>query len=227
VCIVTFGGGLVGGDELELDVDVGRGATLVVFSQSSTKVFRGSARQVLRAKVDGTLVLLPDPVAAFSGARYAQRVDVELGREGACVLLDGFTSGRAAFGDRWAMTSLDLRTTVTTYDGQAVLADALRFDVADGPLDERAGRFDAFATLVAIGRGVAPVVDAIEREPIAPPSNDLVVAASPLPRAQALGLPGAMARVAAVTPARAMAAVRARLRNLPDIDAVDPFGSRY
>ena len=226
VCLVTFGGGLVDGDEVDVDLEVERGASLVVFTQSSTKVFRGASRQVLRAKVEGTLVLLPNPVAAFAGARYAQEVDVALGADGACVLLDGFTAGRAAFGDRWAMSALELRTTVT-HEGRAVLTDALRLDAADGAIAERAGRFDAFATLVAVGRRVSPVVSAIQREAVAPPSRDLVVAASPLPRADALGLPGAIARVAASSSARAIAAVRSRLRNLPDIDAVDPFGSRY
>lgn len=225
-CLVTFGGGLVDGDEVDVDLEVEAGATLVVFTQSSTKVFRGSSRQSLRARVEGTLVFLPDPVAAFADARYTQRLDVALAGDGACVLLDGFTSGRAAFGERWAMSGLDLRTRVT-HDGRPVVSDALRFDAADGPVAERAGRFDAFATLVAVGRGAAPVASAILREPVAPPAPDLVVAASPLPRAGALGLPGAVARVAAASPSRAMVAVRSRLRNLPDIDAVDPFGSRY
>ncbi len=226
VCLVTFGGGLVGGDEVDLDVEVERSATLVIFTQSSTKVFRGTSRQVLRAKVEGTLVLLPDPVAAFAGARYTQRVDITLGADGGCIALDGFTSGRAAFGDRWAMTALDLRTTVE-HAGRNILRDALRLDSADGPIADRAGRFEAFATLLAVGRSVAPVADAIVRQPISPPSDDLVVAASPLPRAEALGLPGGIARIAAASPTAALAEARSRLGNLPDIDAVDPFVSRY
>ncbi len=226
VCLVTFGGGLVGGDAVDLDVEVESGATLVVFTQSSTKVFRGSSRQVLRAKVEGTLVMLPDPVSAFAGARYTQRIDVTLGQDGACVVLDGFTSGRAAFGDRWAMTALDFRTTIAR-GGQTVLCDALRLDSADGAIADRAGRFEAFATLVSVGRKAQPVTDAIIRDPIAPPSNELVVAASPLPRAESLGVPGAIVRIAASSPAEALAAARSRLRSLPDIDAVDPFGSRY
>jgi len=226
VCLVTFGGGLVGGDEVELDVEVERGATLVIFTQSSTKVFRGSSRQVLRAKVEGTLVMLPDPVSAFAGARYTQRVDVTLGSGGGCIVLDGITSGRAAFGDRWAMTALELRTTIS-HAGLRVVTDALRFDAEDGQIAERAGRFDAFATLLAVGASVEPVANAIVRQPVGPPSQDLVVAASPLPRADALGVPGAIARVAATSPAGALAEVRSRLGNLPDIDVVDPFISRY
>ena len=226
VCMVTFGGGLVDGDSIDLDLVVEPGATLVLFTQSSTKVFRGSSSQRLTAKVEGTLVFLPDPVSAFADAHYTQRVDVALGASGSCVLLDGFTSGRAAFGERWAMRALDLRTTITRA-GDAIVTDALRLDTHDGSIAERMGRFDAFATLIAVGHAAAPVARAIHREPIAPPVADLVVAASPLPRARALDLPGAIARIAASSSANALRAVRARLRNLPDMDAVDPFASRY
>jgi urease accessory protein len=225
-CVVTFGGGLVDGDSIALEVEVGPGATLVLFTQASTKVFRGRSSQSLRARVDGTLVVLPDPVAAFATARYTQRVDVELGRAGACVLLDGFTSGRAAFGERWAMGCLDLRTTVT-HEGRPVVTDALRLDAADGALAERVGRYEAFSTLLAVGSGAKPVADAIAGEPVAPPDPDLVVAASPLPRTADLGLPGAALRVAATSPARALEVVRRRLRNLPDIGAVDPYIARH
>jgi urease accessory protein len=226
VCVLTLGGGLVDGDEIDLDIEVEVGATLVVFTQSPTKVFRGFSRQSLSARVDGTLVLLPDPVAAFADARYEQRVDVALGANGGCVLLDGYTSGRPAYGDCWAMKSLDLRTTIS-HEGRTLLADALRFDSADGPIAERVGRFDAFATLVAVGRGAGPVASSILREAPAPPRAVLAVAVSALPRAQASELPGAIVRVAADRPAAALAAIRYRLRNLPDIDAVDTFGCRY
>ncbi len=226
VCVVTFGGGLVDGDRIELDVVVERGATLILFTQSSTKVFRGSSSQALRAKVDGTLLWLPDPVAAFGGSRYAQTVDVELGADGGCVLLDAFTSGRAAFGERWVMGGLDLRTRVRRED-RLIVNDSLRLSAEDGPIAERTGPYDAFATLVAVGKVSEPVIGPMLRDRVAPPNEALTVATSPLPRASSAGFPGAILRVCASRPAGAMAAVRSRLRNLPEMGAVDPFGSRY
>ena len=227
VCIVTFGGGLVDGDDIVVDLRVERGATLVVFTQSTTKVFRGSSRQMFRAQVEGTLVFLPDPVTAFADAHYMQRIDVELGATGACILLDGFTAGRVAFGERWAMNGLDLRTTVTTADGrQRIVTDALWLNRADGSIAARMGRFDAFATLLAIGAGVGPIISAIRCEDPPPPPLDLLIVGSVLPRATELGLPNGIFRVAASTPSRALAAIRSRLGNLPDIDVVDPFASR-
>jgi urease accessory protein len=228
VCLVTFGGGLVDGDAIELEIVVEPGATLVVFTQSPTKVFRGSSSQALRAEVHGTLVLLPDPVACFAGARYRQRVDVALGADGACVLLDGFTAGRPAYGERWAFARLDLRTTVSA-GGRLVARDALVLDGSDGPIAARAGRFEAFQTVIAEGRAVAGIAaDLLEASPL---TSDLVVAPSPLP-AGGLGpdgppgAGGARVRIAATRAELALAEARRRLRNLPDIGVVDPFASR-
>jgi urease accessory protein len=219
VCVATFGGGLVDGDRIDLDVTVEPGAVLVLFTQASTKVFRGSSSQHVSARVAGTLVFLPDPVAAFADATFVQRIDVALDGDAArAVLLDGFTSGRAAFGDRWAMRRIDLRTVVTRA-GRTLVRDATCLDRADGDIASRCGRFDAFATVLAFD---APSIAADLTASIPPPAADLALAASPLPRAS-----GAIFRAAAPTPARALGAVRARLRNLPDIDAVDPFASRY
>jgi len=215
----------VDGDAVEVDLEVEAGATLVVFTQASTKVFRGASSQAVRATVEGTLVLMPDPVACFRGARYRQRVDVALRGEGACVVLDGFTSGRAAYGDRWAFERLDLRTTITR-GGSVVARDALRLDAADGPVAERMGRFEAVQTVLGFGGRVRPIVDALLAPSIA--ERDRVVAPSPLPLLSEGGAPaGAVVRIAATSPWAALAEARQRLRNLPDIDAVDPFGARH
>ncbi|GAC98216.1 urease accessory protein UreD [Pseudozyma hubeiensis SY62] len=100
--VVGYGGGLVSGDSVELDVDVGMGCCLMVLTQGSTKVFktrvsrptRGvstasftsnrriaqgeevkiATRQNFRFLIrpNSTLVLFPDPVTCFANARYDQ-----------------------------------------------------------------------------------------------------------------------------------------------------------
>ena len=222
LCLVTFGGGLVDGDVIEVDLRVDAGATLVVFTQATTKAFRGASRQELRAEVHGTLVLLPDPVACFRGARYRQRVDITLHGEGSAVTLDGFTSGRAAFGERWAFDAIDLATTIR--DGargdRIVVRDALRLDGADAPIAPRLDAFEAIATVLAVGPRAEPVARSI----LAPALATADLAAAPSPLASGAG---AIVRIAATSPSRALDEARARLRNLPDIDVVDPFASRH
>jgi urease accessory protein len=202
VCLLTFGGGLVDGDVVDVDLRVEPGATLVVFTQATTKAFRGSSRQSIRADVHGTLVFLPDPVACFAGSRFRQRVDITLHGDGSSVTLDGFTSGRAAFGDRWAFDGLDLATTVRAGDA-IVVRDALHLDRDDGPIAARLERFEAFATVLSVGPRVAPIAASILAPSIV--TEPLVAAPSPLPA-------GAIVRIAATSPARALE---------------DPFASRH
>jgi urease accessory protein len=221
VCVVTFGGGLVDGDLIDLDVRVEAGATLVVFTQATTKAFRGASAQKLRAEVHGTLVLLPDPVACFRGATYTQRVDITLHDQGSAVTLDGFTSGRAAFGERWDFDALDLATTIRR-DGRVLARDAVRLDRADQAVHTRLDRFEALATVLAVGPRVAPVVASILAPSVV--SRDVVAAPSALPSSPR---DGAIVRIAATSPTHALDEARARLRNLPDIDVVDPFASRH
>ncbi|MDB5219058.1 MAG: Urease accessory protein UreD, partial [Myxococcaceae bacterium] len=209
LCLLTFGGGLVDGDVIDVDLRVEAGATLVVFTQATTKAFRGSSRQTITAEVHGTLVFLPDPVACFAGSRFRQRVDITLHGDGSAITLDGFTSGRAAFGDRWAFDGLDLATTVRTADSRVLVRDALRLDRDDGSIAARLDRFEAFATVLAVGPRVGPVVTSILAESIV--SDAVVAAASPLPPSPLPPSPlptpqvsGAIARIAATSPSHAL-----------------------
>ncbi|CBQ68735.1 conserved hypothetical protein [Sporisorium reilianum SRZ2] len=100
--MVGYGGGLVSGDSVDLDVDVGPGCCLLILTQGSTKVFKtrtsrptlgvstasftsapssqssGGGQSMTRQNVrflvraHATLVLLPDPVTCFASARYDQ-----------------------------------------------------------------------------------------------------------------------------------------------------------
>jgi urease accessory protein len=219
VCLVTLGAGLKDGDAIDVELEVDAGATLLVFTQSTTKVFRGSSSQTIRARVRGTLVLLPDPVSAFAGACYRQRIDVELDGDGACVVLDGFTSGRAAFGERWAFDRVDMSTSISRH-GKVLVRDALVLDVTDGDIAARGDRFEAFLTLLAVGRGVASVAEAVAAP--GPARGEVVVAGGRLPTRAG----GAFARIAGTSRELALAEARRRLRDLPDTGAVDPFASR-
>jgi len=117
--MVSFGGGLVSGDFVRLNVDVGEYTRLLMLTQGSTKVYkerRGGdlpqqvlhvsgpkevSRQCIHYTVreNATLVLLPAPVTCFARSRYAQvqRFDLMSSATSSLVLLDWFTSGRLAF----------------------------------------------------------------------------------------------------------------------------------
>ncbi|CAE8639709.1 unnamed protein product [Polarella glacialis] len=134
----SFGGGLLGGDEVDLKISVGAGASLALVTQASTKVYRAKrdkrpAVQRLEACVGagGLLVFAPDPLVPFAESWYKQRLSFRLqdckeeadrGAEdgsqeasaplasASAVVVDWIGAGRVAAGERWAFDSYSSRT---------------------------------------------------------------------------------------------------------------------
>lgn len=114
----SFGGGLVAGDQTRLDLRIGHGARCFLGTQASTKIYRNPAAlasgHVTRATLEAgsLLVFAPDPVQAFAGSIYAQRQEFRLASDASLVLLDWFTCGRAARGERWEFSRFQSRNEV-------------------------------------------------------------------------------------------------------------------
>jgi urease accessory protein len=181
VYVATLGGGLVDGDHLALQVDAAEETTCVLGTQASTKVYRSPSgcSQRLEARVGrgGALALLPDPVVCFAGARYSQTVTVELDPGASLFLLDGYTCGRAARGERWQFATYRSRTTVTR-SGERALVDATFLDTAQGNIADRMGRFDVVLSVIAVGPRLAAVGEALRAIPPERGRNSPVVAVS-------------------------------------------------
>jgi urease accessory protein len=247
VFLASLGGGLVDGDRLDVQVDVAAGAAALVGTQASTKVYRsrdlpvaalapaalagelagvsarGGCSQRLRARVGAgaTLSVLPDPVVCFADARYEQRIDVALEPAASLCLLDGYTSGRSARGERWAFSRYASRTTILRGERRAVV-DATLLDPRHGPLGERMGRFDAVLSLLVVGPAFASVREAMLVPPASRAAPDaLVIAASPL------GDDACVLRVAAERFETASRALRSSFAALARVLGDDPFARKW
>ncbi|MDI1445139.1 urease accessory protein UreD [Polyangium sp. 6x1] len=229
----TFGGGLLEGDAITLDVRVGPGAALLCSTQASTKVYKsesgGSSCQTLSASVaEGALfALLPDPVCPFAGAIYQQRQRIELAPGASLVLVDGLVSGRAARGERYRFTSYRAVTEVVQ-ENRLLVLDALTLEnTPESTVAERMGRFDALATAVLVGPRVeaaaAELVESVTRAPLRSPDrarNTLLATASPLSG-------GAVLRVAGEEPEDVAAFLRAFLAFLAPLLGGDPWARKW
>lgn len=100
VFLLSYGGGLVGGDKINLSIDVQPRAKLSIVTQGHTKIFRSATpdivtRQNLNVEIkDGAaLCLLPDPVQPFESSIYEQIQIFKLTTGGSLCLLDWVTKG--------------------------------------------------------------------------------------------------------------------------------------
>lgn len=180
----SLGGGLVDGDAVALEVTVEAGATAVVTTQASTKVYKGRSRQTLAVRVhgDGTALLVPDAIVPYRGATFAQQTHVALTGASTLVLCDVVTAGRVAHGERWDATRIDTALRIEV-DGVARVVD--RIVIEDGA---RLQRFEALATAVLLGPRVREAA-AEQLAALPPVTRALIVSGSPIAG-------GAMFRVA-------------------------------
>jgi len=109
VFLLSYGGGLVGGDAVNLSINVRKDARLSVVTQGHTKIFISATpdivtRQTLRVHIaDGAaLCLLPDPVQPFAESVYRQVQIFHLTGTASLCLLDWVTQGRVARGEDWS-----------------------------------------------------------------------------------------------------------------------------
>jgi urease accessory protein len=198
--VSNFGGGLVAGDETRLDLRIGPEARCFVGTQASTKVYRNPARlpcsHTTHADVEsgGLLVCAPDAIQAFAGSSYRQRQEFHMASSAGLVLLDWFTSGRAARGERWAFDHFQSRNDVFI-DATRVFVDSILLNPDDGAIESphRTGRFNCFAMLLLIGaplrEAAANLASEISSRPVER-SAALVCAASPVREGTVLRLAG-------------------------------------
>ncbi|KAI0896034.1 UreD-domain-containing protein [Annulohypoxylon nitens] len=110
VFLLSYGGGIVGGDQINLSIDVQPNARLSIVTQGHTKIFRPTqpnavSRQNLKVEIkDGAaLCLVPDPIQPFEGSVYEQIQTFKLTDDASLCLLDWVTQGRVALGENWSL----------------------------------------------------------------------------------------------------------------------------
>jgi urease accessory protein len=227
VYLSSYGGGLVGGDELSLTVHVGPDASAFVSSQAATKIYRSQAPTSVHldatVAAGGQLVLWPDPVVCFAGSTYRQRQRIDLAAGAGLVLVDAMSSGRRASGERWRFDEYTSELSIAS-EGRLVLRDALRLAAADGDIAARMGRFDVLASAAIVGRrwtaAIEQTLAAVAAQPVERQA-DILVAAAPIRDA------GCVLRVAGRSIEQVSAVVRRYLSFVSSFLTDDPWARKW
>ena len=227
----SYGGGLVEGDQIEMDVRIGRGATAMIGTQASTKVYScqggRACSQRLSAVVedDALLVLSPDAITCFADAIYEQKQRIAMTAQASLVSIDWFTAGRIARGERWAFRKYQSSLEIVV-DGKLLVHDALMLDPSDGPIGSphRMGRYNCMATVALLGPRVAEMaagaITRVSEEPIGK-RLPLIQSASELPGG------GVLMRVAGETTQLVANWIRSMLSPIVAQLGDDPWGRKW
>jgi urease accessory protein len=223
----TYGGGLVGGDAICLDVSIASGATMMLSTQASTKIYRSTAgtSSHLDATISsgGLLAILPDPVVCFASSAHRQEQRIRLESDATLIVVDWLSSGRRAAGERWRFDRYSSRLEVHR-NGSLMILDALHLDRRDGSLESRMGRFEVLCTIALVGPAVSlhasRALSLVTSMPVERGAR-LLAAGSPLRQ------DGAIIRVAGMSFEEVAAVVRNCLRFVPSLLGDDPWARKW
>ncbi|GAB1727736.1 hypothetical protein NU195Hw_g1297t1 [Hortaea werneckii] len=172
VYLLTYGGGLVAGDSINLNVTLETTTWLVLLTQGSTKLFKAPDRQTISKQTmnvdlapESALCYLPDPVQPFAQSSFeqSQTYNILLPATGVqsaanlCVL-DWVCNGRPANGEDWSFFRYGSRNEVYFHlpDGRKrlLLRDNVLLDDygKSGTISERMHGLAAFGTLIVHGQ---------------------------------------------------------------------------
>lgn len=171
VYLLTYGGGLVAGDAVDLRITIDETTRLVLLTQGSTKLFKSPSRDVKskqRMSVDlaagSALCYLPDPVQPFERSSFEQqqiysidKVSSDGGDNGSLCVLDWVSNGRPANGENWSFYHYGSKNEIYLRDADGgqklLLRDSLLLNDAgdQGSVAARMGGLAVFGTLMLYG----------------------------------------------------------------------------
>ncbi|ODT26066.1 MAG: hypothetical protein ABS54_07905 [Hyphomicrobium sp. SCN 65-11] len=161
---INTGGGVAGGDSLEIALDVGAGADAVQSSPTAERIYRSMGPP---AKIDVSLSLgpaarldwLPQETILYSGARLHRRFEIDMAPDARLLMAEMVVFGRVAHGEVPGVGELrdDWRI---RRGGALVFAEAVRLE---GPIAELLARSAVAAGARSTGLVVALAPDAEDR----------------------------------------------------------------
>jgi urease accessory protein len=107
--LLTYGGGIVAGDIIDLNITLDSNTRLIVLTQGSTKIFKTPdenlvSKQLMNVHLqkDSAICYIPDPVQPFADSAFEQSQKYYLdGPDASLCACDWVSGGRAARGETW------------------------------------------------------------------------------------------------------------------------------
>ncbi|KAF2486302.1 UreD urease accessory protein-domain-containing protein [Neohortaea acidophila] len=173
VYLLTYGGGLVAGDTIDLHIILEQATRLVLLTQGSTKLFKSPSRDIISKQntvvdlaLGSALCFLPDPIQPFEKACFEQRQIYNLAVDedaegvsgtGSLCVLDWVCNGRPANGENWSFLRYGSKNEIylcpVNGKRRLLLRDSLLLDDegADGSVVTRMDGLGVYGTLILYG----------------------------------------------------------------------------
>ena len=161
--LVNPSGGLVAGDRLTVEIEVGPSAQVLISTPSANRVYRSRgavAMQSVHVHVGPGSIFewLPDVTIPFAASRLSQCIRLRLEPGAAALVWDSLAAGRIARGERWCFSSFDNEIRIESASGRLLL-ERCHLGSPDGDLNgetlpDTMREWDYVGSLFIIAEGI-------------------------------------------------------------------------
>lgn len=150
----TVSGGVLGGDKLELAIELCSEARVQLTTTSSTRIYRSREAATpaiqtnqITLREGSFLEYLPDSLIPFAGSRYQQQTQIVMEKDAGLFWWEVIAPGREARGELFAYDLLQLNTDIVA-ENRLILREQVRLEPALRPLQSNArlGNYRYMAT---------------------------------------------------------------------------------
>jgi len=162
-------GGVLGGDRLTVEIDVGAGAHACLTTPSATRVYRSAGApsvQTVRVRLAPGAVCewVPDHTIPSPGAIIDQTLVFEVGEGAALLAIDAWAAGRVARGEAWTFARLSSTLRVEDAAGPVLRDRFVLVGARDWSMRGFTDGHAYFGSLAVIAdRGLDVFLDALPR----------------------------------------------------------------
>jgi urease accessory protein len=160
----NISGGVLGGDQLEVAIDVRRDAYAQITSTSATRIYRSrpaspQAQQITQIQVaeNGLLEYVPDPLIPFAGARYRQQTTITLAQGAGLIWWETVAPGRTARGELFDYDMLQIGCEISAA-GRPIAIEQVKLEPHKQRLSSplRLGHYNYFCSFFICKVGLEP-----------------------------------------------------------------------
>ena len=157
-------GGLLGGDELAMSLEISENAQAQVTTTGATRIYRSRAdaapaiqRIHVHVRQNACLEYLPDPIIPFAGSRFTQDTKIQLDAGSGLFWWEVLAPGREARDELFAYDAVEMKTRICALD-DPIAIERVRLQPGLYPLTSpaRLGKYRYWATFYICRVGVEP-----------------------------------------------------------------------
>ena len=133
VYLSSYGGGLVTGDEIALEIECKANAKLYLGTQAETKIYKSIDGKLSRQSILGVLhqhsvaVICPDALIPYKGSQFIQKQNWNIDSTATLVLIDWLHSGRSSLGENFDYRLLNSEVEIIM-GNEKIILDRLRIE---------------------------------------------------------------------------------------------------